>query len=292
MKITKAVVAAGGWSTRFLPTVKAYAKHLVPVLDKPQIQLVLEELIGAGIKEIAIVHRHGENTIRRYFKPDLELETYLKQAGKESCLDSLKTLLQQIKVLKFIPQPRSLPYGNGSPVLAAKNFVKNEPFLMLWGDDLTIEDTPGNFIKYLISVYDKYQPDSILSVQKMTPEGVSRCAAVKYKNNSTIPFQIESLIEKPPIDNIPSLLGKTSRFILTSKIFDALKKQALDRGELWLTNAENSLAKDGVVLAIEQKDSYYMTTGDPLNWLKTNIIFAKKHPLYKDSLESFLRNLR
>lgn len=293
MQIKKAVIAAGGWSTRFLPTVKAYAKHLVPVLDKPQIQLVLEELVGAGIDQITIVHRHGEKTIRDYFKPNPELNDYLAKTGKQDCLASLNNLLKKIKVLKFIPQSRSLPYGNGTPVICAKSFIDNDPFVYLWGDDLTIEDNPGDLIKHLISTFDKYHPDSILAVQKMTPLGVSRCAAPTYTKNPSIPFQIDSIIEKPLIDNLPSLYGQTSRYILTPKMIDVLKQEQIDRGELWLTNAENSLAKIGTVLAIPHpKNIFYATTGDPLRWLKTNIRLSLKHPKFKNDIKTYLKTLK
>ena len=146
MNITKAVIAAAGRGTRFLPVVKQYPKELIAILDKPQIQYLVEELIGAGITDICIVHRHGDPSIKRYFTPDPELENYLEKNQKETYLDSLRSIWSKVN-FKFIPQPRHLPYGNASPVLAAKNFIQNDPFIYLFGDDITIETTPVATLK-------------------------------------------------------------------------------------------------------------------------------------------------
>ena len=145
MKIKKGVIAAAGRGTRFLPVVKGYPKELVPILDKPNIQYLVEEMVGAGIDEIAIIHRHGDNKIKKYFTPDPELEKFLKDSGKEEYLSSLKNLWKKVKVWKFIPQGRSLPYGNASPALAAKGFLGKDPFVFMFGDDMLIEDNPGDF---------------------------------------------------------------------------------------------------------------------------------------------------
>ena len=135
--ITKAVIAAAGRGTRFLPVVKSYPKELVPILSKPNIQYLIEEAIGAGVTEIAIIHRLGENSIEKYFSPDADLEAYLTQNNKLAYLDSLKAIWSKCK-LTFIAQPANLPYGNGSPVLAAKEFIDADDFVYMFGDDLTV----------------------------------------------------------------------------------------------------------------------------------------------------------
>lgn len=290
-KIHKALIAAAGWSTRFLPAVKSYAKHLVPVLTKPQIQYIIEELIGAGITEIAIVHRHGEHTIKRYFEPDPELESYLKASGKEACLDSLKFIWSKVKKFKFIPQPRHLPYGNGVPIIAAQSFIGTDPFVYLWGDDLTIESTPGAFLSQMIATYQKYQPDGILAVQRVSREEISRYGSVSYAKNPKIPYQIDGIVEKPAPELAPSLFAQGGRFIVSPKIIPVLKGQQTTKGELWFTEAENTLVQQGaVLLALPYRHAYWTTTGDPLNWLKANLTLALKDPAFSEPIRSFLKS--
>ena len=135
MSVTKCVIAAAGRGTRFLPVVKSYPKELVPILSKPNIQYLIEEAIGAGITEIAIVHRLGENTLEKYFSPDSDLEKYLTDNNKLEYLDSLKNIWAKAK-LTFIEQNPDLPYGTGSPLLSAKKFVGLDPFIYMYGDGL------------------------------------------------------------------------------------------------------------------------------------------------------------
>ncbi len=290
VKITKAVIACAGWGTRFLPAAKTYAKHLVPILNKPQIEYVLEELIGAGITHACIVHRHGEKTLKNHFKANPELNHYLKTNHKASVLDSLTTINQKLKI-KFIPQPRSLPYGNGTPILAAKSFIGSDPFVYLWGDDLTIENKPGAFLSRLINTFKKYKPDIITSVIKQSPQTIQHTAAVAYKKDPLYPYRISDIIEKPALGTAPSLFSQGARFIVSPNIIPVLENQAVSKGELWFTNAEATLAKTGIVLAVPYKKASWMATGDPLNWLKANITLALRHPDYQKDLKTFLGSL-
>lgn len=288
-KITKALIACGGWSTRFLPTVKTYAKQLVPILDKPQIHWVIEELIGAGITDIAINHREGDNSLISHFTPDPELEAYLESTGKQKCLDSLRYIWSKTK-LKFFAQTKDFPYGNGTPILVAKDFLASDPFVYLWGDDLTIESQPGAFLSQMIATYQKYQPDGILAVQEVTREEISRYGCVGYPKNPKIPYQISGIIEKPAPEVAPSLFAQGGRFIVSPKIIPILKNQQTTKGELWFTEAENTLVQQGgVVLGLPYHQAYWTTTGDPLNWLKANLTLALKDPVLSEPIRSFLQ---
>ena len=293
MKITKAVIATAGWSTRFLPAVKSYAKHLVPIWDKPQIQYVIEELVGAGITQICLVHRHGEKTLKQYFQYDQELEKYLKDTGKQSRLDSLHQIWQKVEKFKFIPQPRHLPYGNGSPNIAAKSFIGSDPFVYLWGDDLTIESKPGHFLSQMISTFIKYQPASVLAVQQVTPEEMTKLGSMIYADNPKYPNQIIGMVEKPPLGKQPSLMGQGGRFIVSPKYIKILQNQAISKGELWFTDASNTLAKTDIVLTEKYQDhqAFWTTTGDPLNWLKTNLLFVRQNPEIYPQIKEFFKNL-
>lgn len=286
MPITKAVIACGGYSTRFLPSVKTYAKQLVPILDKPQIQWVIEELIGAGITQIAIVHRDGEKSLISHFTPDPELDQYLKDTGKEKCLDSLRFIWNKIKNLQFLPQTKEYPYGNGVPILVAKDFIGSDPFVYLWGDDITIEDTPGQFLQGAISLFDQHQPAAVEGIQWMPDSELYRYGTVKFTENPKIPGQISALMEKLPVDQAPSNYIQGGRFIVSPKLIDTLKHTAVARGELWFADAINYLSQNDLVLTHDYQKNHalWATTGDPLNWLRVNLLLAKKHPGFKDLL--------
>lgn len=291
MHISKAVIPVAGWATRFMPTVKSYAKHLIPVLDKPQIQLVVEELLGAGITDICIVYRDGETTIKDYFTPNHELEAYLKESGKESRLDSYRTMMSGIKNLTFIPQTKNMPYGNGVPIICAQDYIGSEPFIYLWGDDLTLESQPGRFLGEMIKQYEQYQPDIILGVQEIPWEEVDKYGTMKYHPNPTIPNQVIDVPEKLPRDQAPSNIINAARFIVTPKVIEVLKALELDRGELWFTQAASSMAKTGKVMTLNYReyDAVWMPTGDPLNWLKANLAYALRNPQYRDAVLDFIK---
>ena len=290
--IKKAVIAAAGRGTRFLPVVKGYPKELVPILSKPNIQYLIEEAIGAGITNIAIVIRHGETKIQNYFSPDENLEKYLLENNKIEYLDSLKSIWTSSK-LTFIVQPENLPYGTGSPLLAAKEFVSSDPFVYMYGDDLTVEPTPGQFLSKMINLFEKYQASEVIAVKDVGKEEISRYGAAQYTNDPKYPNRLSAMLEKLPANQAPSTFAQGGRFVVTSKVFTILEQQGLSRdGELWFSDASNTLAKSDIVLTQAfEKDEDWLTTGDPLRWLKANIILALQDPNLKDSLRQYLSTL-
>ena len=154
-KVKKGIIAVAGLTSRFLPASKGCPKGLLPVLEKPVIHYIVEEMIGAGINQICIVHSHGDPRVKRYFTPDPELQAALKKGNKLHLIKDLQAIQKKVE-FKFIPQPRKrLPYGNGTPVLAAKSFIGNESFVYLFGDDVTFEDRPGQLLSQLISASDE-----------------------------------------------------------------------------------------------------------------------------------------
>jgi UTP--glucose-1-phosphate uridylyltransferase len=292
--ITKALITAAGRGTRFLPVVKGYAKELVPILNKPQIQYLVEEAIAAGITEICIVHRHGEKSLRDYFKPSPDWESYLRKIGKLNHLDSLKTIHQKLKTLKLIPQPRHLHYGNASPILAAKSFIGTDPFVLMFGDDLIIEKESGRYLKKMISTYEKYSPAIVVSVKDVGPEEISRYGSAKYISDPEYPNRITGMFEKLPAATAPSFFGQGGRFIVNgAKIYPILAKQSLSRDrELWFADAVNTLAATDIVITeATDKESDWMTTGDPLRWLKANITVALNDQNLGPKIKSFLKKI-
>ncbi len=295
IQVKKAVIAAAGRGTRFLPTVKAYAKELVPVLNKPNIQYLVEEAIAACITEICIVHRHGEKTVRGYFQPSQDWEQYLKSVNKLDALDSLKKIHQSLKTFKLIPQPTHLPYGNGSPLLAARSFIGNDPFVYMFGDDLIVEKETGRFLKKMIKTFEKYTPAINVSVKDVGPAEIHRYGAVKFIPDKKYPHRISGMVEKPTAEDAPSFFGQVGRSIVDAKkLWPVLTKQGLSKdNELWYADSINTLAETDIVIT-ESLDgkSEWMTTGDPLRWLKANIAVAMLNDDYATDIKDFLKTLK
>jgi UTP--glucose-1-phosphate uridylyltransferase len=290
--IQKCVIAAAGRGTRFLPVVKSYPKELVPILSKPNIQYLIEEAIGAGITEIAIVHRVGQHSIEEYFTPDPDLEKYLTENNKLQYLDSLKTIWSKAKIT-FIEQPIDLPYGNGSPVLAAKDFIGQDDFVYMFGDDLTVEPVPGQFVSKMMATFNQYSPASVIAVKDVGKEEISRYGSAKYIEDTKYPNRISAMLEKLPADQAPSTFAQGGRFVIANKIIGVLENQPTGKGnELWLADAQNYFAQNDVVLtqAFEGEEDW-MTTGDPLRWLQSNIVMALKDSSLHDDLVTFIKTL-
>jgi UTP--glucose-1-phosphate uridylyltransferase len=288
--IKKAIIAAAGRGTRFLPVVKSYPKELVPILSKPNIQYLIEEAIGAGITEIAIVIRHGEIKIQSYFSPDLELEKYLIDNNKTQYLDSLNFIQKKAK-LTFIEQPITLPYGTGSPILAAKEFIGNDDFAYFYGDDFILELTPGQLLSKMIAKFDRYHASGVMAVQKVPLEELYRYGSVKYINDPQYPDRMSEICEKLPSDQAPSNSVNIGRFIISNKILENIDINKLSKDkELWFTDALTQLAQTDAVLTQVTQDELWLTTGDPLRWLKANINVALQNPEYKSNLLKFIQS--
>ncbi|MGI6278351.1 MAG: UTP--glucose-1-phosphate uridylyltransferase [Patescibacteria group bacterium] len=287
-KVTKGIIAAAGRGTRFLPVTKAYPKELLAILDKPNIQYLVEEMIGAGISEINIVHRPGDKKIAQYFTPDQELKKFLKDNNKESFLSSLEEIWNKANIY-FTPQDPNLPYGNASPILSVKKFIGDDPFVYMFGDDLVVEKKPGNYLASLIKTYQKYQPAVILGAQEVPWEEIDRYASIKYIDDPKYPHRAVEVLEKLPSNEAPSNVAQFGRFIVSNKIFPVLEKQELSRdNELWFADANNTLAKEDVAIAEPITDGEWLTTGDPLRWLKVNLVLALKDKKLSADIKEFL----
>ena len=290
MKVTKGLIAAAGWSTRFLPSVKTYAKHLVPVWDKPNIQYQVEAMLANGINQICIVHRPGEETIYKHFQIDEILEEALAKTNKSHLTANLNQIISQAK-FTFIPQSPTLPYGNATPILAAKDFLSQDPFVYFYGDDLIIEDKIGQFLGEMLATFDKYQPAVVAAVQPVDSATIQKLSTVKYKENS-LPNQIEAIVEKPTPEQIYSLDAMVSPFVMSPQITPLVENLPVDRGEIWATTAINMLDQTSIVLAQKVTSGQWATTGDPQNWLISNILMAtRQNPELKAKLKELIANL-
>lgn len=291
MKVIKAVITAAGRGTRFLPAVKSYSKELIPVLAKPNIQYLIEELVNAGITQIAIVHRSDDTSIKRYFSPDLALDSYLQSIGKTQYLSELKALISRLEKFEFIPQDPNLPYGSASPALAAKEFIGSDPFVYFFGDDLVIEPQAGTLVSQMIKTFENNNPFAVVASQEVPWSEISRYGSVDFSQNSTIPNQITGVLEKMSPDQAPSNKAVFGRFVASAQIITDLEKQSLSPdNELWWAEALNKRAKTDIVLNQTLQQGEWMTTGDPLRWLKANIKVALQDPTFQSDLLEFIKS--
>ena len=282
-KIKKAVIAVAGSGTRLLPATKAMPKEMLPIVDKPIIQLVVEELIEAGIEDIIFVTRWDKKPLEDHFDHSVALEDDLRKNGKTEAADSISRIAE---MANFVHVRQKGPYGNGTPVLSAASLVDDEPFIFCFGDDLVKSKT--SFTKQMVEDYEK-TGNLMMGVQEVKQEDVVRYGIVKLREGTN---QMEDIIEKPSIEEAPSRLAGFGRYILNQEIIDILRNTSLGKGnELWITDAiKEYIQRGGVFLAKEIKDGQWLTTGDPANYLKSILAYASDRDDLKDTLAEFVQS--
>lgn len=285
MKVKKAVIPAAGLGTRFLPATKAMAKEMLPIVDKPTIQFIVEEALKSGIEDILIVTGKGKRPIEDHFDANLELEMNLKEKGKE---DLLKLVEETTDVnLHFIRQ--SHPLGLGHAVLQAKAFVGNEPFIVMLGDDLMEDTIP--LTQQLINDYDATHASTI-AVMEIPHKDTSKYGIINpgEQVNPGL-YNVKNFVEKPEPDQAPSDLAIIGRYLLTPEIFDVLENQKPGAGnEIQLTDAIDTLNQTQRVFAREFKGKRY-DVGDKFGFMKTSIEYGLIHQEVKEKLRSFIIEL-
>ncbi len=283
-KIKKAVVAVAGSGTRLLPATKSMPKEMLPIVDKPIIQLVIEELVEAGIEDIILVTKWDKKPLEDHFDRSWALEYELEKNGKNDKLEEIKRVSESAN---FVYVRQKGPYGNGTPVLSASSLVDDEPFVFVWGDDLV--KSKKSFTRAMVEDYEK-NGKLMIGVQKVAPEVVNRYGIVKLREGTR---EIEDIIEKPSLEDAPSQLADFGRMILDQDIIDILRETALGKdNELWIVDAIRAYVKNGgVFLAKEVEDGEWMTTGDPLNYLKATLAYAFDRPDLRSELKNFIDKL-
>lgn len=281
MKVRKAIIPAAGLGTRFLPATKAMPKEMLPIVDKPTIQYIVEEAINAGIEDILIVTGKGKRAIEDHFDNSFELEQNLLSKGKVELLNEVQK--PSNVDIHYIRQKE--PKGLGHAIWCARKFIGNEPFAVLLGDDIVQSETPC--LKQMIDQYDRFS-SSMLGVQSVNPEEVSRYGIVDGKEISKQLYTINALVEKPPMEEAPSNLAIMGRYILTPRIFDILQNQTPGAGgEIQLTDAIATLNQFEAVYAYEFEGKRY-DVGEKLGFIETTIEFALQHDELKYPLLDFL----
>jgi UTP--glucose-1-phosphate uridylyltransferase len=286
-EINKVVIPAAGWGTRFLPATKAMPKEMLPVVDKPVIQYVVEEAVSSGIKDIILITGWQKRAIEDHFDRSLELEKHLKKQGKDKRLKIIKDIAELANFI-YIRQKGEL-YGNALPILAAKPVIGKEPFAVMWGDEFIMAKPPR--LAQMIKAYKKHPGIMISGVRIESKDQLSRYGIADVDRVGDGVFKIKSIVEKPMPEEAPSNLATHGAYILPPEIFKVIESLKPSKGgEIWLVDAINKLNKRGVpVYACEIKNSRYYDTGNKLEYLKTVIEFALSRPEFSEDLKKYIK---
>ena len=285
MRIRKAILPAAGLGTRFLPATKAQPKEMLPIVDKPIIQYVVEEAAASGIEDIIIVTGRGKNAIEDHFDLSLELQIALERKGKEEQLQEIQRISE---LTSFCYVRQKEPLGLGHAILVARAFVGNEPFAVLLGDDVIDADPPC--LRQMMSAFDQYR-SSIIAVQQIPREETSSYGIIDPMPIQDSVYQILDLIEKPSPEVAPSDLAIIGRYILTPEIFDALEQTEPDEGgEIQLTNGLRLLLGTQPIYGFAFRGRRY-DAGSKLGFLKATVQFALKRPDLAAGFRAYLKSL-
>lgn len=286
MQIKKAVIPAAGFGTRFLPWTKAMPKEMLPIVDKPVIQWVVEEAVEAGIEQIIIITGWHKRGIEDHFDNNIELQAHLRKAGKTKELKALKRISQ---MADFVYLRQKGPYGNATPVLSAQDVVGEEPFVVLWGDQF-IWSKPSR-LKQVLQVYEKYKCPVIsgirVSKERLPFTGIGRIKPYKEKNL----FKLLEIVEKPTPEKAPSDLSPTGCYLLTSDIFPILRSLTPGKGgEVWLVDGITKLCKKRLVLVKDIVGGIYYDAGSKLNYHQTVVDFMLKDKEIGEEMRRYLKS--
>lgn len=285
MKVRKAIIPAAGSGTRFLPATKAQPKEMLPIVDKPTIQYIVEEAVATGIEDIIIISGRGKRAIEDHFDTSYELEEKLAKRGKNEMLKVVKEI-SNLANIHYIRQKE--PKGLGHAIACAHTFIGNEPFAVLLGDDIVVSEEPC--LKQLVNVFDQYQ-SSVIGVQTVPQEDVSKYGIIEPVENSEFGpriREIRSLVEKPSIEEAPSRMAIMGRYILTPEIFTILESLPPGKdNEIQLTDAIQELSHRERILAYDFAGKRY-DVGDKLGFVKATIDFSLNRVDLKDDVQQYM----
>lgn len=283
MTVHKAIIPAAGLGTRFLPATKAQPKEMLPIVDKPTLQFIIEEAVESGIEEILIITGRNKKSIEDHFDKSVELELELEKKGKIKLLEEVRKISDMVNI-HYIRQKE--PLGLGHAIYCAKSFISNEPFAVLLGDDIVYSNKPC--LKQMLEVYDEYKT-TILGVQKVPEAEVSKYGIVKGKQIEDRIYKVKDLIEKPAVEDAPSNIAILGRYIINPVIFEILEHTKPGKGgEIQLTDALKELAHREAMYAYNFEGKRY-DVGDKQGFLEATVEYALRR---EDLREGFLDYLR
>lgn len=285
MTVKKAIIPAAGLGTRFLPATKSQPKEMLPIVDKPTLQYIIEEAINSGIEEILIITGRNKKSIEDHFDKSVELELELEQKGKQEMLEMVRDIANMVNI-HYIRQKE--PKGLGHAIHCAKSFIGDEPFAILLGDDIVDNEIPC--LKQLINAYDEYKT-SILGVQEVAKEDTNKYGILDVKHIEDRVYKVKDMVEKPDVDKAPSNIAILGRYIITPAIFDILENQEPGKGgEIQLTDALKTLGKQEAIYAYNFEGRRY-DVGDKFGFLEATIDFALKRDNLRDDLLNYMEEI-
>lgn len=285
MKVTKAVIPAAGFGTRFLPATKSVPKEMLPIVDKPTIQYIVEEAASAGIKDLLIITSRGKDTIVNHFDKAYELEAVLERDGKDEMLRAVREVSDKTNI-HFTRQREQK--GLGHAVLCAKSFVGNEPFAVMLGDDVVVSEKPC--IGQLTEQYERYGA-TVLGVQRVGMEHVSKYGIVDCENVEGRMYALKGMVEKPKKEDAPSDIAVLGRYVITPAIFDCLERTPKGAGgEIQLTDALVMLSEYEKIYAYDFVGKRY-DIGSKQGFLRATVDFALAREDLKDEFSEYLREI-
>ncbi|WP_374123136.1 UTP--glucose-1-phosphate uridylyltransferase GalU [Leptotrichia hongkongensis] len=292
-RIRKAVIPAAGLGTRVLPATKAQPKEMLVIVDKPALQYLVEELVSSGIEEILIITGRNKGSIENHFDYSYELEKTLEEKGKKNLLKIVNNISEMSNIY-YVRQKR--PLGLGHAISCAEAFVGDEPFVVLLGDDIIYTDKDKGqspVTKQLVEKYNELQGGTILGVQEVPHENVSKYGIIKpLKQIDEKTVAVEDFIEKPSVDEAPSNLAALGRYVLEPEIFSYLKRTKPGKGgEIQLTDAILAMKNDGEKLYAYNFDGLRYDTGDKFGMFVANVEFGLRHEELKDKVKDYLKDL-
>ena len=285
MTVKKAIIPAAGLGTRFLPATKSQPKEMLPIVDKPTLQYIIEEAIESGIEEILIITGRNKKSIEDHFDKSVELELELEQKGKIEMLGMVRDISNMVNI-HYIRQKE--PKGLGHAIHCAKSFIGNEPFAVLLGDDIVDAKTPC--LKQLINTYDEYKT-TILGVQEVAKEDTDKYGILDVKHIEDRVYKVKDMVEKPSVESAPSNIAILGRYIINPSIFDILENQAPGKGgEIQLTDALKTLSTQEAIYAYNFEGRRY-DVGDKFGFLEATIDFALKRDELRDDLLNYMKEV-
>lgn len=291
MKVRKAVIPVAGFGTRFLPQTKAMPKEMLPIVDKPIVQYVVEELVGAGIEQIILVTGWHKRAIEDHFDRHFELEARLENDGK---LDKLEEVRKISNLAEFVYVRQKEARGNGDAILTAEGAVGNEPFVVLWGDDFI--DAEPSRTKQMIAAFEKYQAPILSAVKTNDPEAPKKYAYAAGKDSGNGVLEVSEIVEKPGQGRAPSDYAVVSGFLFTPDIFEALreaqKKVAKEKELVYVDGLNVMLSQGKKVYALEIENGKYYDCGSKLGYLETIVEMALKHKDLNGEFREYLKGLK
>lgn len=286
MKVRKAIIPAAGLGTRFLPATKAQPKEMLPIVDKPTIQYIIEEAIDSGIEEILIITGRNKRAIENHFDRSIELELALEKKNKKELLTLVRDISDMVNI-HYIRQKE--PKGLGHAINCAKSFVGNEPFAVLLGDDIVYNESKP-CLKQLIDAFNEYKT-TILGVQTVDDKDVSKYGIVDGKFIEDRVYKVNNLVEKPAVEEAPSNVAILGRYIITPQIFDILDNTKPGAGgEIQLTDALKELARREAMYAYNFEGKRY-DVGNKLGFLEATVEFALRREDLREEFLEYLENV-